>query len=242
MSDHTGTDERLLPRNEEPRRSPFMAWLRESLVILVSALVLSWLVKTFLVQAFYIPSGSMEDTLQVGDRVLVTKLAPGPFAVHRGDIVVFKDPGGWLPPVAATSASPLQKSINDALTFVGLLPQDSGEHLIKRVIGVAGDTVACCDAQGRVTVNGVGIDEPYLKPGSINTDMPFTTTVPADSLWVEGDNRLHSADSRYNQGRPGGGSIPLANVVGVAFVKLWPADRIGLLRNPASTFAAVPAP
>jgi signal peptidase I len=217
-----------------------MSWLRESAVILVSALALSWLVKTFLVQAFFIPSASMNDTLLKGDRVLVTKLAPGPFDVHRGDIVVFKDPGGWLPATTAAPTTALSRAIGDSLTWVGLLPQDSGEHLIKRVIGLAGDTVVCCDVQGRITVNGVGLDEPYLKPGSLNTDMPFTTVVPRDRLWVMGDNRLDSADSRYNQGRPGGGSIPLGNVVGVAFVTVWPADRIGVLRNPGDTFAAVP--
>lgn len=240
MSEQAEAETRRQPEPEAPRRPTALSWLRESAIILVSALALSWLVKTFLVQAFFIPSDSMNNTLLKGDRVLVTKLAPGPFDVHRGDIVVFKDPGGWLTTPKAPAPSAWHAFVNDGLTFVGLLPQDSGEHLIKRVIGVAGDTVVCCDVQGRITVNGVGLDEPYLKPGSLNTDMPFTTVVPADSLWVMGDNRLDSSDSRYNQGRPGGGSIPLDNVVGVAFVTVWPGDRMGLLRNPGSTFADVP--
>jgi signal peptidase I len=222
------------------RRGRVSAMLRESAIIVVSALVLSMVIKTFLVQSFYIPSESMEDTLEVGDRVLVTKLAPGPLDVHRGDVVVFKDPGGWLPPASGPERTGIGKVAVDALTFVGLLPQDSGEHLIKRVIGVPGDTVACCDEQGRVSVNGVSIDEPYLAPGVEPSEIEFSVVVPEDSLWVMGDNRQNSQDSRYNQGNPGGGSIPIGNVVGVAFLTLWPPDRATVLRNPGDTFAEVP--
>ncbi len=209
---------------------------------MVSALALSLLIKTFLIQAFFIPSGSMQDTLLVGDRVLVTKLAPGPFDVHRGDIVVFKDPGGWLPDQNEEEPSALRRALDATLTFVGLLPHDSGEHLIKRVIGTSGDTVECCDAEGRVMVNGVALDEPYLAPGSVPSELEFSVTVPDGALWVMGDNRQNSQDSRYQQGRPGGGSVPVSNVVGVGFVTVWPADRWGLLRNPGSTFAEVPEP
>ena len=122
------------------------------------ALLLSLLIKTFLVQAFFIPSPSMENTLLVGDRVLVSKLTPGVFDLHRGDVVVFKDPGGWLDRRAASAAEEAGASAAPCATrssFVGLLPQDAGEHLIKRVIGVGGDHVVCCDAKGRITVNGV---------------------------------------------------------------------------------------
>jgi signal peptidase I len=248
--DHRGGDEsgvRALTRAELRREaaSPVRGggvggWLRETALIVVSALILSLLIKTFLVQAFFIPSGSMEQTLLVGDRVLVTKLAPGPFDVHRGDIVVFKDPGGWLPEPDRTDQSRLQHAVTSTLTFIGLLPQDSGEHLIKRVIGLPGDTVECCDPQGRVMVNGVALDEPYLAEGAIPSEMEFSTVVPEGYFWVMGDNRQNSRDSRYNQGDAGGGSIPLSNVVGVAFVTVWPADRWGALRNPGSTFASVP--
>lgn len=222
------------------RRGGFGPWLREAAIIVVSALVLSMLIKTFLVQAFFIPSGSMEETLAVGDRVLVTKLAPGPLSVHRGDVVVFKDPGGWLEADPTTSATGWRGAVSDALTFVGLLPQDSGEHLIKRVIGLPGDAVECCDADGLVSVNGAAISEPYLAPGSIPSEREFSVVVPEDSLWVMGDNRQNSQDSRYKQGDPGGGSIPMSNVVGVAFVTVWPFDRWGTLRNPGATFAEVP--
>lgn len=218
------------------------SWLRETAIILIGALVLSLIIKTFLVQAFYIPSASMENTLEIGDRVLVSKLSPGPFDVHRGDIVVFKDPGGWLPPTPKAVKSPLRTAFDSGMTFIGLLPQDSGEHLIKRVIGLPGDRVACCDDAGRVTVNGYGLDEPQLKPGSVPSETPFDVTVPARSLWVMGDNRQNSRDSRGHLGDPGGGSIPEANVVGVSFVRVWPANRIATLRNPHATFAGVSDP
>ncbi|MCB7137682.1 signal peptidase I [Cellulosimicrobium marinum] len=220
-----------------PKRSSL---LRETAIIVVSALVLSLLIKTFLVQAFFIPSGSMEDTLVEGDRIMVSRLVPGAFDVHRGDVVVFKDPGGWLPPPVEKDESPLAEGARAALTFIGLLPQDTGEHLIKRVIGTPGDHVVCCDAQGRVSVNGEPIDETYIKPGSVPSQDPFDTTVPDDMLFVMGDNRQNSQDSRYNTGNPGGGFVPMGNVVGTAFVKVWPLSHVGLLRNPGDVFADVP--
>lgn len=227
---------------DEPRaRAGLGAWLKETAVIVVSALVLSLIIKTFLVQAFFIPSGSMEPTLLIGDRVLVTKLAPGPLDVHRGDVVVFKDPGGWLPAEVVQPEPRWREVLTSALTYVGLLPQDSGEHLIKRVVGLPGDTVACCDQDGRLTVNGVPLDEPYVAPGATPSEVEFSVAVPEGGLWVMGDNRQNSQDSRFNQGSPGGGSIPEENVVGVAFVTVWPVDRWQVLRNPGPTFAEVPA-
>ena len=222
------------------RRTRFAAWVKETVIIVVSALVLSLVIKTFLVQAFFIPSASMQDTLLVGDRVLVTKLAPGPLDVHRGDIVVFKDPGGWLPAEPTVPQTAWRATLTSALTYIGLLPQDSGEHLIKRVVGVAGDTVECCDEQGRLTVNGQPLDEPYIAPGAVPSELEFSAVVPQGGLWVMGDNRQNSQDSRFKQGGAGGGSIPVDNVVGVAFVTVWPVDRWQVLRNPGPTFAEVP--
>lgn len=217
------------------------AVLKETFLVLVTALALSLLIKTFLAQAFFIPSASMQDTLIEGDRVLVSKLTPGPFEIERGDVVVFKDPGGWLGPFGTASSSPWKSTAAQVLTFVGLLPQDAGEHLIKRVIGLPGDRVACCDAEGRLTVNGEPIDEPYLKPGSLPSEFEFDVRVPEGHLWVMGDNRQNSQDSRAHLGDPGGGMVPVEDVVGSAFVVLWPLDRIALLQDPDETFEAVPA-
>ncbi|WP_230977389.1 signal peptidase I [Georgenia yuyongxinii] len=217
-------------------------WLRESVTVMVCALVLSILIKTFLAQAFYIPSGSMENTLAVGDRVMVNKLAPGPFDLDRGDIVVFVDPGGWLGDLPPDARPEWQQTMTEVLTFVGLLPQDAGHHLIKRLIGLPGDTVACCNDAGQLTVNGQAIEEPYIKPGTDPSDVEFETTVAPDKIWVMGDNRSNSEDSRAHMGQPGGGMVPIKNVVGRAFVVLWPAERIKLLNNPETTFASVPEP
>jgi signal peptidase I len=200
--------------------------------VVVSALVLSLILKTFFIQSFWIPSSSMENTLQEGDRILVTKWRPGPLELRRGDVVVFKDPGGWLNGVVQPEPTGLAKISNDALTFTGLLPEDSGEHLVKRVVGLPGDTVVCCDTDGYVTVNSERIVEPYLKPGVDPSTTEFSIVVPAGYLWVMGDNRPNSADSRAHRGDPGGGAIPLDNVVGTAFVTVWPLENWRGLGNP----------
>ncbi len=227
---------------DQERRGGLFGVVREGVIIVGSALILSLLIKTFLVQAFFIPSESMEATLVKGDRVMVSRMVPGQFDVHRGDIVVFKDPGGWLPPAPPDTRPQVVRAGTALMTYIGLLPQDSGEHLIKRTIGVPGDHVTCCDAQGRVAVNGVSINETYIKPGSIPSQDPFDVTVPADMLFVMGDNRQNSDDSRYNTSKPGGGFVPMENVVGTAFIKVWPLSHAGLLRNPGSVFKDVPEP
>lgn len=210
--------------------------LTEVVVVVVMALAISLVVKTFLVQAFYIPSGSMENTLLEDDRVVVSKLTPGPFALHRGDIVVFKDPGDWLPPPVEPDEGLVRHAIRSTLTFVGLLPHDSGEHLIKRVIGLPGDTVVCCDSAGRVTVNGAPLDEDYLYPGGVPSAKTFSKTVPDGSLWVMGDHREISEDSRVH------GFVPEDSVIGKAFVLVWPLDRARGIGRPEGVFADVPEP
>jgi signal peptidase I len=242
-----GAGQRSEPEQRSPK-SPMRAAVgavTEVAVVLGMALLLSLLIKTFLVQAFFIPSPSMENTLLVGDRVLVSKLTPGIFDLHRGDVVVFKDPGGWLGAEQMTPTETdegLTGTVRRTLSFVGLLPQDSGEHLIKRVIGTGGDHVVCCDAHGRITVNGVAIDEtPYLVPGAAASDKTFDVVVPRGYLWVMGDNRPVSADSRLHR-KLNNGMVPVHDVVGKAFVVVWPFDRAGGLGVPATVFAHVPDP
>jgi signal peptidase I len=221
-------------RNARRARKQHKSFLRELPGIVITALVISVLIKTFLVQAFYIPSGSMENTLLVNDRVLVNKLADKPDEIHRGDVVVFRDPGGWLEGNEPGRGG-LIGLIRDGLVFVGLAPAAGEEDLIKRVIGVGGDTVACCDAQGRVTVNGVPLNEPYLFPGDKPSEESFKpVTVPQGELWVMGDHRSVSEDSRAHSQQPGHGFVPVKDVIGRAFTVVWPLDRARLLHRPAT--------
>ncbi|RUQ09799.1 signal peptidase I [Curtobacterium sp. HSID17257] len=183
-------------------------------IIVVVALLASFLVKAYLVRAFSIPSGSMERTLLIGDNVLVNELVPGAVPLRRGDVVVFRDPGGWL-------------------------TSEQGDDLIKRVIGLPGDTVSCCDAQGRLSVNGHAVDEPYVvRPADVTrvSAEDFDVTVPAGHVWVMGDNRYESADSRIH------GTVPTADVVGRAFVVTWPVTRWGVLGRYGDEWDAVPDP
>lgn len=223
---------------------PVVRFLRDVAVILVAAVVISFLIKTFLVRSFYIPSESMEDTLHINDRIIVNQLEPGLFPVSRGDVVVFKDPGGWLTPEPEPEQSPFVAGVEWVLSFVGLTAPDSNDHLIKRVIGLPGDTVTCCDEYGRLAINGVPIDEPYLKlPEGVTkvSNEDFEITVPEDALWVMGDNRYTSADSRYNRDKPGGGFVPFDNVVGRAILVTWPIDRWAWLDNHPFVFSSVDA-
>lgn len=215
------------PDQSRSKRYGFWGGLREFLVVIGMALLLSALIRTFLVQAFWVPSGSMEQTLVRNDRILAWKLAePG-----RGDVVVFRDPGGWLgEPLPAHG---LRADMRRVAVFLGLMPSDSGDDLVKRVIGVGGDTIECCSPQGKIIRNGQPLDEPYIYPGEPTNQVRFKVTVPADRLFVMGDHRSDSADSRFHlEGNYG--TVPVSNVVGRAVVIMWPADRWATLPNYAS--------
>lgn len=225
------------PRHAKPEKKG--AWFRETALVVGVALILSVIIKTFFAQAFYIPSSSMENTLNVGDRIMVNKLASSEEKLQRGDIVVFVDPGGWLTE-RPRDPGPVMKVVQDVLSFVGILPQNAGEHVIKRVIGMPGDTVACCGEDGRISVNGVPITEPYLKAGVEPSEIEFEQVVPDGMLWVLGDNRSNSRDSRAHMGQPGGGFVPITEVEGRAFVVTWPLDSLGGLGGGQDAFADVP--
>jgi signal peptidase I len=176
----------------------------------------------------------MQNTLAIGDRVLVNKLVYDVRTIHRGDIVVFSGNGSWNPGVAPKSSNVFAKFGNSVMSMFGL--EQNQNDYIKRVIGVPGDHVACCDAQGRVTVNGIPLSEQsYLYPGNPPSETRFSITVPPKSLWVMGDHRDVSYDSRGHTGDPGGGSIPESAVVGRAFVVIWPVSQWTILGIP-STF------
>lgn len=237
----TRAERRRLARKVERRRR--RSAVREIPVLIVVAVVIALVLKTFLVQAFVIPSGSMEQTIRIGDRVLVDKLTPWfGSKPQRGDVVVFKDPGHWLPPEEAQSQSSpfLVKELKTGLTFIGLLPSDNEQDLIKRVIGVGGDTVKCCDKSGKVTVNGVPLDEPYLYPGNPPSQLKFEVKVPRGRLFVMGDHRSNSADSRFHLDSAYQGTVPESGVVGRAVVIAWPFGHLRRLKEPA-TFASVAA-
>jgi signal peptidase I len=233
-----------------PPRKRRALW-RELPVLLVIALVIALLVKSFVVQPFWIPSASMENTLELNDRILVNKLTYHFRHIQAGDIVVFNGAGSWTPaPKAAKPSSnplvrvydatipPLLRSVR---SLFGAVPGQT--DFVKRVIGVPGDRVVCCNAQGLLTVNGVALHETsYLHPGEKPANAPsepaghFAIMVPPGRLWVMGDNRLDSEDSRMRREDPGGGTIPESAVIGRAFLIMWPLSRWRVLPIPA-TFA-----
>ncbi|MFD0317523.1 signal peptidase I [Streptomyces flavalbus] len=233
-------ERRKLQRKVKRRRR--RSAIKEIPLLVGVAVLIALVLKTFLVQAFVIPSGSMEQTIRIGDRVLVDKLTPWfGSEPERGDVVVFKDPGGWLKDEQTTQKKDdpvVIKQIKAGLTFIGLLPSDNEKDLIKRVVGVGGDHVTCCDPQGRVTVNGVPLNEDYLFPGDEPSREEFDITVPEGRLWVMGDHRGNSADSRSHQATDYGGTVSVDEVVGRAVVIAWPLGRWSTLEEP-NTYASV---
>jgi signal peptidase I len=223
--------------SERKRQSSF--W-KELPILIGVALALALIIKAFAVQAFYIPSQSMENTLEVGDRVLVNKIVYHTREIRRGDVVVFNGLDSWDPEVQYSAPkNPVSRVLHGIGSAFGVVPGE--KDYIKRVIGIPGDRVACCDSRGRVTVNGHPLNETsylYVDPSTGDQNRPsdvrFKVTVPPGHLWVMGDHREVSYDSRGHLGDPGGGSIPESRVIGRAFVIVWPVGRIATLPIPGT--------
>ncbi|MFD9504674.1 signal peptidase I [Streptomyces sp. NPDC060035] len=236
----TRAERRKLARKVKRRRR--RSAIKEIPLLVLVALLIALVLKTFLVQAFVIPSGSMEQTIKIGDRVLVDKLTPWfGSKPQRGDVVVFKDPGGWLQQENVAKEDPPVgvKQVKELLTFIGLLPSDDEQDLIKRVVAVGGDTVKCCGTDGKVTVNGVALNEPYLHPDNAPSTLTFEVEVPQGRVFVMGDHRSNSADSRFHLDEPGTGTVSEDEVVGRAVVIAWPFGHWRKLEEPG-TYASVP--
>ena len=199
---------------------------KELPVLVVVALVVSLLIKTFLVQFFYIPSGSMENTLQIKDRVAVNKVPFISNKINRGDVVVFRDPNNWLPENIDYSANKYVAKAKSLLVTVGVLPNPAKQYLVKRVVGVTGDRVVCCTKNQKLSINGVEVTEPYIYAGNTPSEMKFDVTVPVGKLWVMGDHRGASADSRYHQEDINNGFVPLSKVAGRVVAVIWPFKHI----------------
>jgi signal peptidase I len=220
-------------RRRAKKKAKRGSFLRELPILVVIALVLALIIKTYAFQAYFIPSGSMENTLEIGDKVLVNKIVYHLRSIHRGDIVVFNGQGSWNPGPTPPTPNPVDRLYHAIIGLFGAAPGQT--DYIKRVIGVPGDHVVCCNAKGQITVNGIALSESsYLYPGNTPSQTPFNITVPPGRLWVMGDHRAVSDDSRDHTGYPGGGTIPENMVVGRAFWIVWPPSRWTVLNIPAT--------
>jgi signal peptidase I len=203
--------------------------LRELPILVILALLVSLLIKSFLVQFFYIPSGSMENTLQIKDRVAVNRV---PFIgnnVSRGDVIVFRDPAGWLPEASSVSGNRVTNAIREGLVIVGVIPNPAKQYLVKRVIGVAGDKVVAKDQV--LTINGKPTYEPYIFAGNTPSDTDFNITVPEGKVWVMGDHRGASGDSRVHQDDVNNGMVPVEKITGRVIATIWPLSQIGFISS-----------
>ena len=207
------------------------SFLREFPVLVIVALAVSLIIKTFFVQFFYIPSGSMENTLQIKDRVAVNKLPVISKHISRGDVVVFRDPANWLPAAYEAPTNRIVTAVREGLVAVGVLPNPAKQYLVKRVIGVAGDHIVCCDVKGNLTINGKTATEPYIFAGNKPSEMQFNVTVPKGKIWVMGDHRGASADSRYHQDDVNNGMVPLDRVTGRVYGVIWPFKNFGYIAS-----------
>jgi signal peptidase I len=173
----------------------------------------------------------MENTLQIQDRVAVNKLPLISKNINRGDVVVFRDPANWLPEPYSGDENRIVAKIKEGLVLVGVLPNPAKQYLVKRVIGVAGDRVICCSKSGKLTINGKQATEPYIFAGNKVSEMDFNITVPEDKIWVMGDHRSASADSRYHQDDVNNGFVPVSRITGRAYAIIWPIKNIGIISS-----------
>lgn len=224
-------------RRPRKRSGGFFGGIKEILIIVAIAIVVSFVIRTFFFRAFLIPSGSMENTLLINDRIFVNLIVDSEDQLDRGDVVVFEDHQGWLPP-AESDPNPLLQ----ALEFVGLYPSSSEQHLVKRIIGMPGDHVTVDPESRQLVVNGTTIDEPYLHPEANGSDIDFDVTVPEGQMWVMGDHRNASGDSRAHMDGPNDGFVNIDDVVGRAEVIAWPVDRWGSAGSDDEPFEQVPEP
>ena len=208
--------------------------LREFPVLVIVALAVSIVIKTFLVQFFFIPSGSMENTLQVNDRVAVNKVPFIGKSIKRGDVVVFRDPDNWLPEPYTGDENKYLAKVKEAFVAVGVLPNPTKQFLVKRVIGVAGDKVECCSKNKKLMINGVEIDEPYIFAGNTASDTDFNVTVPEGKIWVMGDHRGASADSRFHQDDINNGMVPTFRITGKVVGIIWPIKNLSVVHSYSS--------
>ena len=208
--------------------------LRELPILVVVALAVSLVIKSFLVQFFYIPSGSMENTLQVDDRVAVNKVPFISNSINRGDVVVFRDPDNWLPEPYTGDGNKYLAKVKEGLVAVGVLPNPAKQYLVKRVIGVAGDKVECCSKNEKLMINGVEIDEPYIFAGNSASETKFNVTVPEGKVWVMGDHRGASSDSRFHQDDINNGMVPTSKVTGRVIGIIWPIKNLGIVSSYSS--------
>ncbi len=214
-------------RSVKPRKG---STLREFPILVVVALVVSIIVKTFFIQFFYIPSGSMENTLQIQDRVGVNKFGNFFSEIKRGEVVVFRDTASWLPEADPSSDARILRKVKEGLVFLGVLPDPSKQYLIKRVIGVGGDRVVCTEKGKKLIINKNQVNEPYVYQGDDACDTDFDVTVPKGFLWVMGDHRGASADSRFHTDDPHKGMVPLSALTGRATIVLWPPKNAKIIK------------
>lgn len=234
---HLPSRREAIARERAARRSP-LAWLREIGIILLVAFCVSALLRAFIIQVFWIPSPSMADTLSVNDRISVSRISAWVGDVQRGDVVVFDDANGWLAPDGSTGIAAFIRKIGE---FSGFVPADGKQILVKRVIGMPGDRVECCSASNKISVNGVEVTEPYLPPGTLPSTVSFDVVVPEGHVWVMGDNRSNSSDSRYHMENAQNPFIPLSAIVGRANAVIWPSDHWRGLGD-RDVFAHIPDP